>query len=112
MVVYHLDENCLFQNPINMELDESHSSFDVITCFFEINNECVEKGYVQKINKDGTFVLKNGNIENIKDWEYVTIYHNAFLNYNGLLKNKKKNGFGKEPENIKRGSHSYGARDL
>lgn len=96
MVVHHLDESGVFQSPINMELDESHPSFDVITCFYEINDECVKKGYIQKINKDGTFVLKNGSIENIKDWEYVTIYHNAFINYNGLLKNRKKNGFGKE----------------
>jgi hypothetical protein len=79
-----------------VHLDESHPTTDVTTHYYHINNSCIEDGYIKQINNDDTFLLNNGQIENMKDWDYVNIYHGGTLYYEGLIKNGKKNGFGKE----------------
>jgi len=84
------------RKPICCNLDESHPSIDVITCYYKVDQECVNEGLIDKINDDGTFSLKNGEVEKIEEWNYVELYHRAFLKYKGLWKNEEKNGYGTE----------------
>lgn len=68
-----------------VELDESHPTTDVITHYYHINKGCVTDGFIKQINND-TIILNNGQIENIKGWDYVKIYHRDELKYEGLMK--------------------------